>query len=113
MQPACPSSFLTALLILLPTLSGSPVIAAPTETSKVHYFQEVSRWPGYKRGPVVDISVWNNLALLAASEGGLVIVDITNPGDPKILSRFHTAGAVTSVAARENRAYAADSARRL
>ncbi len=59
--------------------------------------------------PPVGIAVSGTIAYLAGSYGGVAIVDVSDPFNPKLVGSYDTPGTTQGMAVAGNRAYAADS----
>lgn len=53
-------------------------------------------------GQALDVKVSGNYAYVACRQEGLQIVDISDPSDPKFVSRFDTKGYATSIDIKDN-----------
>jgi len=64
-------------------------------------------WPGYGRGPAADVAVANHYAFVAIEEGGLLVLDITDPSKPLRAASYPLAGQTHFVRVAGARAYVA------
>lgn len=65
------------------------------------------RWPGYRQGPALNVTVSGDYAYLAGA--GVHVIDISDPAQPRRIGGFHeTLGNVNAVAIRAGYAYLAD-----
>jgi hypothetical protein len=62
-------------LILVALVLG----AAGNPETGLKLLERIGGWPGYSRGPAADVAVANHHAFVAIEEGGLLVLDITNP----------------------------------
>ena len=62
-------------------------------------------WPRWSRGTGTDVKVVGNRAYLTLSEGGLVVLDVSNPSDPMQVGSINTSGYADGVAVSGNYAY--------
>lgn len=70
----------------------------------------VSQWPAGNRGPVQAVQVNSNLAYCAIGEGGLAILDVSNPAKPSWVGDCDTPGLAVDIALdSEHYAFVADS----
>ncbi len=53
-----------------------------TVPKRVDLLERVGSWPGYGRGPVMDLALEGGYAYLALGEGGLQVLDVSNPAGP-------------------------------
>jgi hypothetical protein len=58
----------------------------------------LGEWPGFTRGPALDVKIHNNHAYVAAGPAGVMIFDLTDPRNPSRISGIRTEGWVASVA---------------
>lgn len=70
-------------------------------------FRKISSYPGYVRGESRDLVVQNNHAYLAMEEGGLCVMDVSNPSAPSIVSRLDLPGRAVRVKVSGEFAYVA------
>jgi hypothetical protein len=66
------------------------------------------QWPGFVGGPAYAIQTMGQYAYVAAGAGGLVVFDISNPGQPVRLGGYDTSGWAFGVHVAGSIAYAAD-----
>jgi len=64
------------------------------------------QWPGYRRGPVNDVTVSGSYVYVAA--GGLQVIDIADAADPHWVGGCLTNGTASGVTLSGNYAYVAD-----
>jgi len=95
----------TAVLALLLQLLSQSFSACAAESVKLTL---KGVWPGHARGPAQDIAVQGQYAYVAAQEGGLIILDVSDPANPVRVSSHETSGPAQCVAAAGNHAYVAD-----
>jgi hypothetical protein len=72
--------FVLVALILGFGAAFSTAIAQPI--SLVHK----STWPGFTRGGAHGVAVRGNFAFVAASQGGLMVMDVSNPSSPRFVT---------------------------
>lgn len=97
------SAIFVVLLIIV-----QAIIAAPLLPSDVPTLNLVGRWPGYSTGGAIDIFATNKTAYIAASSGGLMIVDVSNPENPTRVGSCDTGGWALGVALSGNLVLVAD-----
>src|SRR5690349_17704400 len=51
-------------------------------------FSTKSQWPGYGRGSVQNLAISGNYAYVAVSDGGMTVLDITDPPHPTVVAGF-------------------------
>ena len=68
----------------------------------------VRQWPGLARGNALSVAAQGDRAHVAAGEGGLIVVDISNPANPVRLGGYYTGGYSYGVAVVGRYAYMAD-----
>jgi len=68
----------------------------------------INQWPGYPRGNAYSVAVSGKYAFVAAQEGGLQIIDISNPPNPTRIGGYNTSGTAMGIAVSGNNAYVAD-----
>jgi hypothetical protein len=66
------------------------------------------KWPAYSRGPAHAVAVQGDYAYVAASEGGLIVIDIRDPANPQPAGGCQTSYSAYGVAVVGNYAYVAD-----
>lgn len=69
--------------------------------------ERLASWPGYGRGPAVDIAVANDHAFVAIEEGGLLVLDISDPGRLVRVSSYALRGQAKCVRVSDSRAFVA------
>jgi len=89
------------------TLSGSPQLrllflaillapalgaVKPAPRAGADLLERIGSWPGFTRGPVSDVAVADNYAYVAIGEGGLIILDMTEPANPVRVGEYLTRG---------------------
>jgi hypothetical protein len=67
-----------------------------------------ANWPGFTAGPALDVQVVGTLAYLAIGGGGLLILDVSDPANPRKVGAFDTLGEARSVTVSGDYAYIAD-----
>lgn len=77
----------------------------PTPDEDGHLFEILSTCslPGYAE----DLDIVNNLAYVADDQGGLQIVDVSNPENPYIIGEYTSEKSIVGVAVRDTFAYLA------
>jgi hypothetical protein len=65
-------------------------------------------WPGFTTGPASDVKVVGTFAYLAISNVGLLIVDVSDPANPRKVGAFGSPGQARSVTVAGDYAYLAD-----
>ena len=93
------ASFLFILASALTATAAPPVITTPVQ---------IGAWPGFSRGGFLAVAVSDRFAYAAIGGGGLVILDISTPANPIMLSRFQTSGSASGVQVVGKFAYVAD-----
>src|ERR1035437_8707253 len=66
------------------------------------------KWPGFTSGNAYDVKVVGNRAYLALREGGLAVLDVSNPASPVRLGGYDTSGFANGVAVSGTVAYVTD-----
>jgi hypothetical protein len=67
----------------------------------------VASWPGYGRGPALDVAVAGRYAYVAAGTGGLSVVDVGDPTQPRRVGGYWVPGMTQRVRVDGSRAYVA------
>lgn len=67
--------------------------------------ERVGSWPGYGRGPAADVALAGNYAYLAIEEGGLLVLDITDPARPVRVGGYRLPGRTKRIKVAGSRAY--------
>src|SRR2546426_5815546 len=67
----------------------------------------VGTWPGIPRGDALAVAVSGAHAYVAAGDGGLLVIDLTNPTAPVQVSSYLTSGEALAVVIAGNYAYVA------
>jgi len=77
----------------------------PTPDGDIHLFKILStcHLPGYAE----DLDIVNNLVYVADDQGGLQIVDVSNPATPCIIGEYTSEKSIVGVAIRDTFAYLA------
>jgi hypothetical protein len=65
----------------------------------------VGKWTTSGRGWAQGVAVQNNLLYAAIFRGGLAVIDLSNPADPRWVGGFETSGVASSVAVSGRYAY--------
>ncbi len=65
-------------------------------------------WPGHSRGSARGIQVTGNYAYVADGDGGLQVIDVSNPANPVRVGGYDTSGSALGVHVVGNYAYVAD-----
>jgi hypothetical protein len=65
-------------------------------------------WPGFPGGPAIDVALSQDVACVAVGEGGLQLIDISDPTSLVRLGGYNTSGTAQSVAISGSYAYVAD-----
>lgn len=94
---------LLALSLYIPTSWVAPRAEAAAHVALTLKGQ----WPGYARGIAKDVAVQGKYAYVAADAGGLQVIDISDPANPRRVGGCDS-GSAESVAVSGNYAYLAD-----
>jgi hypothetical protein len=86
------------------TLVALAVVSAPPRLEPLLQGQ----WPRWSRGVARDVKVSGNYAYVAGEEGGLQVIDVSNPTNCVGVGGFDTSGTASGVAVSGNYAYIAD-----
>jgi hypothetical protein len=78
-----------------------PAMAGPTDDSLDFHLLGVCAIPGY----AVHVAVLGDIACIAASDSGLVVVNVSNPAAPVMVGRIATRPTATGIAIRGDYAY--------
>src|ERR1043166_252947 len=97
------SQYLLLLALATALLPGTmvPVFAQPNQLQLTLR----GSWPGYARGPALDVTVVSNRAYVAIGKEGLAIFDVSNPAQPMRLAGIATSGLARKVQVAGNYAY--------
>jgi hypothetical protein len=71
--------------------------------------ERVGSWPGFSRGPAMSLAVTNHHAFVAIGEGGLAVLDVTDPAKPVRVGAYRPPGRTERVRIMGQRAYLATS----
>ncbi len=93
-QPAKPSLGLVAVLLV--GMSASLFGATPGLAFK-------GKWPGHRLGPARAVPMAGNYAYVAAE--GLLVIDISDPANPRLAGFYDQVGAANGVALAGHYAY--------
>jgi hypothetical protein len=83
------------------------VWAGPASTQEVQV-EPVGQWPGFARGPAYAVAVAGQYAYVAAGLAGLQVIDVSDPGNPRLVGGLDTPGSAEGVAVSGQYAYVAD-----
>ena len=61
------------------------------------WFTPLGSWPGFPRGPALAVAVSGHYAYVAAEEGGLLVFDVSDPGQPVRVGNYHVPGWTRSI----------------
>lgn len=98
---------LLALLVAL-GLGGTHLETGP----RSGFLERVGAWPGYTRGPAWDVATAGHYAYVAIGDGGLAILDMTDPSKPVRVGGYLPGGRTEMVRVVGSRAYLATMVRR-
>jgi hypothetical protein len=73
----------------------------------------VASWPGFTTGPALGLTVTQSLCFVAIGEGGLLILDVSDPTRPRRVGSIVTRGRATKVQVSQGYAYVANGQRGL
>lgn len=74
-------------------------------TAGADLLPRVGSWPGFTRGPASDAAIAGNYAYVAIGQGGLIILDMTEPSNPVRVGEYLTPGYTDQVRVVGSRAY--------
>jgi len=94
---------LTVLVALVALVLGG---AADPESGPA-LLDRLGSWPGFGRGPAADVAVANHHAFVAIEEGGLLVLDVTDPSKLVRVASYPLAGQTKFVRVSGSRAYVA------
>ncbi len=69
--------------------------------------EKVGLWPGYGRGPAIDLAVADHYCYVAMEDGGLAVLDIATPSQPERVGGYRPPGRTRMVRVSGQRAYLA------
>ena len=69
------------------------------------FLERVGTWPDFTRGPALDVAVSGQYAYVAIGEGGLLILDISDPTQPMRVGSYLPAGRTEQVQIVDSLAY--------
>jgi hypothetical protein len=69
--------------------------------------ERVGSWPGFTRGPALSVAVADHHAFVAIGEGGLAVLDVTDPAKPVRVGSYRPPGRTELVRVVGRRAYLA------
>ena len=67
--------------------------------------ERVGQWPGWPRGNARGVAVSGNYAYVAVGDAGLLVIDVSDPANPRGVGGFDTPGFAQGVAVSGNYAY--------
>ncbi len=68
----------------------------------------VSRWPGFVRDNAYAVEVVGDLAYVAITGGGVIILDLLDPTNPALVGQYNTPGSAEGIAVAGHYAYIAE-----
>lgn len=93
-------------LVLLAILAGLGLGGVVHESPpRPGLLQWVGSWPGHARGPAWDVALAGSYAYVALGDGGLLILDVSNPAHPTSAGQYHPSGRTERVQVVGTRAY--------
>jgi hypothetical protein len=79
-------------------------VATPPGTAPAG-MERVGSWPGYARGPALDVALAGHFAYVAIGEGGLLVLDVADPAKPVRIGEYSPPGRTELVRVAGSRAY--------
>lgn len=104
------SQFRLLLLAALAALGLGGIRQTPPSAGDL--LQRMGSWPEFTRGPALDVSLAGHYAYVAIGEGGLAVIDITDPAKPKRAGTYLAPGRTERVLVADARAYLATNVHR-
>jgi len=80
----------------------------PTQATAAVALTPTGQWPGWPRGYALRVAASGNYAYVAAVEGSLQVIDVSDPAHPQQVGGYDTSGYAYGVAVSGNYAYVAD-----
>lgn len=95
-------------LVVLACLFLRLVDSRSADSPPLVTFAPLGAWPGYRAAPVNGVAIKDNFAFLASGEGGLVILDVSTPSSPTLVTSYAPGGIVSDMAINGNTAILAN-----
>lgn len=94
-----------ALLAVFAFLGFGGVTKIPG--GKGNTLERIGSWPEHTRGPALDVSITDHYAYVAIGDGGLIILDVSDPAHPTRVGDYLPPGQTHQVRIEGSRAYLA------